>query len=45
MAKSLAWLQAPQTQIEQAFQKSMEMLPSEMRFKRDYESWKFGGRG
>ncbi|MDM8550605.1 putative DNA binding domain-containing protein [Desulfobacterales bacterium HSG2] len=44
LAKSLAWLRSPDTEVSQAYGKAMELLPDEERFKRDYERWmKHGG--
>ncbi len=39
LAKSLAWLRSPDTEVSQAYQRGMELLPNEERFKRDYERW------
>lgn len=39
MAKSLAWLRVPKSEIEQAYGKALEILPNETRFKEDFQYW------
>ncbi|RLC13707.1 MAG: hypothetical protein DRI57_15745 [Deltaproteobacteria bacterium] len=39
LAKSLAWLRSPATEISEAYKKAMALLPDEYRFRRDYNRW------
>jgi ATP-dependent DNA helicase RecG len=40
LARTLNWLNAPETEILQAYAKAMELLPNETRFREWYEAWK-----
>jgi len=40
LARTLHWLNAPETEILQAYAKAMELLPNETRFREWYEAWK-----
>jgi hypothetical protein len=39
LATTLIWLRAPDSDIRRAFEKAMELLPSEPRFKDAYARW------
>jgi ATP-dependent DNA helicase RecG len=39
LAKALAWLRSPESEILQAFRKAMELSPNEARFHESYETW------
>lgn len=40
LAKALNWLQAPDTEVMQAYGKAIELLPDEQRFRDSYQSWR-----
>ena len=40
LARALAWLRSPDTEVLQAYGKAMELLPDESRFKASYEVWR-----
>jgi ATP-dependent DNA helicase RecG len=40
LARNLAWLRAPETEILQAYSKASELLPDESRFKDWHHTWK-----
>jgi ATP-dependent DNA helicase RecG len=40
LARSLAWLRSPDTEVLQAYSKAMELQPNEPRFRESYENWK-----
>lgn len=40
LARALAWLRSPATEVLQAYSKALELLPDEPRFKESYESWR-----
>lgn len=39
LAKALAWLRAPDTEVLQAYNKALELLPHETRFIKKYQEW------
>ena len=39
LAKTLAWLRSPETEVVQAYSKAVELLPNEPRFANWYEKW------
>lgn len=39
LARTLNWLRAPDTEIAQAYNKAIELLPDESRFREAYENW------
>ncbi len=40
LARCLAWLKAPNSEVEAAFLKARSLLPDEFRFEQGYEQWK-----
>lgn len=40
LARSLAWLRAPESEILQAYNKAIELLPHESRFTQWYKNWR-----
>ena len=43
LARTLARLRTPETEIHNAYSKAMELLPDEERFRQSYEQWKASG--
>jgi len=40
LARALAWLRSPETEVTQAYSKAIELLPDEPRFVESYEAWR-----
>ena len=40
LAKALTWLQVPATEVTQAYDKAIELLPDEPRFQDSYQAWR-----
>jgi len=40
LARALAWLRSPDTEVLQAYSKATELQPNESRFRESYEDWK-----
>jgi tetratricopeptide (TPR) repeat protein len=42
VARALAWLRAPETEIQSAYAKAVALLPQEHRFREWHTKWKTG---
>lgn len=40
LARALEWLRSPETEIRQAYDKALELLPDEPRFVESYDAWR-----
>ena len=40
LARVLGWLKAPENEVSAAYEKAVDLLPTETRFKQDYNNWK-----
>ncbi len=40
LARALAWLRSPDSEVLQAYRKAMELQPNEERFRESYEAWR-----